>query len=483
MNSEYIAQRRPTIHGSSCPLNGIRSEKSLDTLFRNFYVSEMTTGVRKRIYEGYKSFSSLSGINKDYITFVARELTDPFVGFSYANVQDKLNGQAEFDLETARAMIREQLKHCFGTNKISIAFDDGVYEPFHTNTKTAIKVLFDYPFATLDQGNLQDPLGFSWSGGILKFAGGHDVTITIFIPIAHVKNVIQEGFSKVATQDHINLPDVTVSSAFRKARDILTDDFVRAILSGLYCDRFRENLLSQVKATFNVIERFVNSDVLMPNPDADKESWNSFYQSVDGLVQAIVGKYFDPSQVVHEAIPSLGTFFDKTLWNASTIQVHPFQLYQIIAEVSEVEVNKVLLKLGAPLTGLTENYVDRDYTAPLKYLEHSFDNDSGDMLSTALQILRSIPFTLLAVFLYGQGSKLGSYLRYVNAVKSTVSSLRDAGTTSLNLKNLVPICNAIDGYLEIGDTILSNPRLAEILPHAIESLIQATNGSARATAL
>lgn len=471
MNSDYIKQKRPVLHGSTCPLNAIRTDTNVTTTFRNFYAKDMSPLIRRRIFEGYKDFSSMTGVNRDYLTYIAKELLDPFVGYSHADVQDRLNKDVSSALELSRPLLREQLKNLFkGMKKINVVIDNGVIDNSRVGAKPSIKFMFDYPYSSLENGPLQDPLKATWSSGIVTFAGGDDVTVTAFIPVQRIREVIQESFSKVASTAQCNVTDVSVSTVFQKAREILTDDITNAIISGVYVDRFRENLMAQVKALFAVISKFVTGEFSIPNPDADSKAQQDYNNMVNGFVQALVGKYLDSNSLAHPAIPSLNEIIDKTYTSMGSIQIHPWQIYNLFARFTDIEVNALLKQLHSNITGIVDGKYDRDHTISLDYLEHEFENDHADAMSACLQISRTLPFTLLAIFVYGQGSKIGNYMRYITNVKEFVKSLNTVANTSLNMRNLNQYIAQINGYIEYADTVLSNPRLPEYLDKILEAI-------------
>jgi hypothetical protein len=129
----------------------------------------------------------------------------------------------------------------------------------------------------------------------------------------------------------------------------------------------------------------------------------------------------------------------------------------------------MLEKLHTNITGIDGKY-DRDHTISLSYLMHDFKNDHADIMATCVHIMRTLPFTMLAVFVYGRGSKLGNYMRYISNIKDFIKTVETVGNSSLNMKNILKYCKQINGYIEFADTVLTNPRLAEYMDEILTSM-------------
>ena len=463
MDSAFVDQKRAQIYGKTSAISGVRTEKDLDSFLRNYYVSETSGMIRQRVFNGYRMFNGITSANREILSNVVGIILTPFAAFDYRSVIKKLDeGKLSEKLELSKFMIREQLKKVFPGSPLTISFDEGEFAPFYNQKRTSVRIFFDYLVA--DDSGVYDPIDFTWSNGVVKFNDAANVAVSIFIPFSYLRAEIQCGFSYSAHETGKQIDSISISEAFDEAKKNIVNDFVCAIIAGLYQDRNREALMGQVKAFLSTCNQFLSGSIPpLMNDATDEEKVKWEHDVLRPAFQSTYDRFFNESKMAYAPMPSLNSFFQKILYPFDSVQIDPYDLYDIMLGISDVEVDMMLKKLNASVTGIEGPGYDESVCASIEYLEHTFNNDGADVIALSIHTLRTLPIVLLSVFIFGKGSKYANYVRYAAVVKDWLRTMANYGQSSIVAKVALNMEVTIAKYLEIGDA-LSNPNLITVLP-------------------
>lgn len=467
MDSNSALSKRSALFGPQSPLRGVQTERGTDSSFRNFYISAASGDFRERLFDGYREFQGINGLNRTYVDQIVGQLITPFIAGSYVLAMEKLDKPSiKFDLEVAKAIIRELLKKLFITNNISVAIDNGDYVNEHSPNSSGLHFAFDYLRAS-NESDLLDPLAFEWLNGTVTFAGKSEIGVSLFIPINYIKAVVRESFTAASQEARVNMAELPVNLAYNKARETISNDIMISVIQNIYVDRAREYNVAQLRCMFDVTEIYLGKLTAMPTDMDNAILWKSYYEGVRAAAKPFLQQKFGKTD--YKPHPSIGDFVSKTFdyTSFSGVNIHPVELYKYIFSINDVEAN-AMIKRFSNVGGLGRvDQYSKNNLCTRDYLNHVFKDDVADVLATGLDLLHMMPIVLFSIFFYGGGTKIGYFQRFAVVVKEVAHSIDSMANTGMNTRLFFGVARAIEDYLTIADTTLSNSRLDEILPTLI----------------
>lgn len=294
------------------------------------------------------------------------------------------------------------MREIYGLNLINLSYD-------FLDTNSTVRVSYDVNRESVEtfSSDRLDPLAFAIGPtGYPDFKFPDNVIMNVFISTGFMKSIFMYAheYLIVKTGSH----DVSVDSVMNVVSKVFNMEIKNGIIVALYKDRYRELMISQIFALYNIIHDEISSGgsgLISANEMLNK--CNTFYRKIveDFRLRS----------------PNFDTYGPATIQNLITscpsnpVEVSTF--YSSVIDLGPKEIDLIRKKLD-----LWEIYANVNYYADVDYLNKPKGYEFSDLNRSVMLLNRLVPFVYFTECIIGPGSKINELNRFAKRLSDYLNN-------------------------------------------------------------